>query len=118
MEAIAFQSAELAACMVRDSSIELKELRVDGGAVRSDLLMQFQADLLGVDVLRPKDIESTAAGAAFLAGLGTGFWKSREEIQNCHEVERVFSPRRPSTDMAPLMAGWRKAVERTKEWES
>jgi glycerol kinase len=118
LEAIAFQSAELAACMVRDSSIELKDLRVDGGAVRSDLLMQFQADLLGVDVLRPKDIESTAAGAAFLAGLGTGFWKDREELQRRHEVERVFSPRRPSTDMTPLMAGWRKAVERAKGWES
>ncbi len=118
LESIAFQSMELAECMVKDSGIPLKELRVDGGAVRSDLLMQFQADLLGVEVARPKDIESTAAGAAFLAGLGTGFWKDRNEIQGRREVERVFSPSRPAAEMQHLMAGWRKAVERSKAWES
>lgn len=118
LESIAFQSAELADCMVRDSGIALKDLRVDGGAVRSDLLMQFQADLLGVEVVRPQDIESTSVGAAFLAGLAIGFWKDREEIQRRHEVDRIFSPERPASAMSPLMAAWRKAVERAKRWES
>lgn len=104
--------------MVRDSGIALKDLRVDGGAVRSDLLMQFQADLLGVKVVRPQDIESTSVGAAFLAGLAIGFWKDREEIQRRHEVERIFSPEKPASAMGPLMAAWRKAVERAKRWES
>ena len=118
LESIAFQSAELAECMMKDSGIALKELRVDGGAVRSDPMMQFQADLLGVDVVRPKVIESTAAGAAFLAGLAAGFWGSREEIVRRHEVDRVFSPARPESEMAGLMAGWRRAVERSKNWVS
>ncbi|WP_193210517.1 glycerol kinase GlpK [Luteolibacter marinus] len=118
LESIAFQSAELADCMVKDSGIGLAELRVDGGAVRSDPLMQFQADLLGVKVVRPRDIETTAAGAAFLAGLATGFWESRDEIVRRHEVDREFVPSRPAAEMAALEAGWRRAVERTKGWES
>ena len=118
LESIAFQSAELAGCMVKDSGIALKELHVDGGAVRSDLLMQFQADLLGVNVIRPKDIESTAAGAAYLAGLGVGFWKSKEELAGRHELDREFHPARSREEMAQLEAGWRRAVERAKAWES
>ena len=117
LESIAFQSAELAECMVKDSGIALKELRVDGGAVRSDLLMQFQADLLGVPVLRPKDVESTAAGAAYLAGLGVGFWKNKEELARRHEIDREFHPSRPREEMQRLEAGWRRAVERAKAWE-
>lgn len=118
LESIAFQSAELAECMVKDSGIALKELRVDGGAVRSDLLMQFQADLLGVHVERPEVIETTVAGAACLAGLATGFWESRDEIGRRREVERVFEPVRPREEMEALLAGWRRAVERSKGWES
>jgi len=104
--------------MVKDSGIELKELRVDGGAVRSNLLMQFQADLLGVKVVRPKVVESTAAGAACLAGLGVGFWKSKEELVRHREIDREFTPARPRDEMAHLIAGWQRAVERTKGWES
>ncbi|QJE95944.1 glycerol kinase GlpK [Luteolibacter luteus] len=118
LESIAFQSAELAECMVKDSGIPLKELRVDGGAVRSDLLMQFQADLLGVNVIRPKDVESTAAGAAYLAGLGVGFWEGKEELARHHEIDREFHPSRPRQEMEQLEAGWRRAVERAKAWES
>jgi len=118
LESIAFQSTELAECMVKDSGIPLKELRVDGGAVRSDLLMQFQADLLGVDVVRPMDIESTAAGAAYLAGLATGFWKDREEILKHRAIDREFTPARPKEETQHLMEGWRCAVERSKAWES
>jgi glycerol kinase len=118
LESIAFQSAELAGCMVKDSGIALKELRVDGGAVRSDLLMQFQADLLGVNVIRPKLVESTAAGAAYLAGLGVGFWKNKEELAGRHELDREFHPERSREEMEKLEAGWRRAVERAKAWES
>jgi len=117
IESIAFQSTELAECMVKDSGIPLKELRVDGGAVRSDLLMQFQADLLGVKVVRPKEVESTAAGAAYLAGLGVGFWKNKEDLIKRHEVDREFTPARSPQEMESLVAGWRRAVERAKGWE-
>ncbi len=118
LEAIAFQSAELADCMAKDSGIPIRELRVDGGAASSDLLMQIQADLLGVEVLRPRDIESTAGGAAALAGLAVGFWESREEIAARRKIERTFSPSRPAEEMAKLMEGWKRAVERSKGWES
>ncbi len=117
LEAIAFQSAELAACMAKDSGIPIRQLRVDGGAARSDLLMQIQADLLGVEVLRPRDIESTASGAAALAGLAVGFWESRDEIASRLEIERTFSPSRPAEEMAKLTDGWKRAVERAKGWE-
>ncbi len=116
MESIAFQSAELAGCMVKDSGIPLKRLLVDGGAARSDLLMQFQADLLGVEVLRPKEVETTAMGAAWLAGLAVGFWDTREELLKRREAGREFVPARPVDEMNRLMEGWNRAVERSKAW--
>ena len=116
MEAIAFQSAELAGCMVKDSGIPLKRLRVDGGAARSDLLMQFQADLLGVEVSRPKDVETTAMGAAWLAGLAVGFWDNREELVRRREAATEFVPARSAGEMKQLMDGWNRAVERSKQW--
>ncbi len=117
LESIAFQSADLITAMEKDSGISLKELRVDGGACQSDPLLQFQADLLQTDVLRPKCIETTALGAAYLAGLAVGFWESRDAITKRWENERTFQPIRKAKDMAPLTAGWNKALERSKNWE-
>jgi glycerol kinase len=116
LESIAFQSAELADCMVKDSGIPLKRLLVDGGAARSDLLMQFQADLLGVEVTRPKEVETTATGAAWLAGLAVGFWKNREDLLSHREVGKEFQPSRPGDEMSRMRDGWSRAVERSKGW--
>ncbi|WP_367875121.1 glycerol kinase GlpK [Luteolibacter sp. Populi] len=116
IESIAYQSAELAECMAADSGIPLKGLLVDGGAANSDLLLQFQSDILSVEVRRPKYVESTATGAAWLAGLGVGFWKSREELVSRREMGREFSPSRPKSETDLLMVGWRRAVERSKHW--
>ena len=117
LESIAFQSADLITAMEKDSGISLKELRVDGGACQSDPLLQFQADLLQTEVIRPKCIETTALGAAYLAGLAVGFWKSRDSITKRWEQERSFEPQRKAEDMTALTAGWNKALERSKKWE-
>ena len=114
LESIAFQSAELLEAMQKDAGEKLTELRVDGGAAANDLLMQFQADLLGVPVLRPKVLETTALGAAYLAGLTTNLWRSREEIATHWKLERRFEPR--AGDGAERMARWRDAVGRAKNW--
>jgi len=118
LEAIAFQSADLVACMEKDSGVALQELRVDGGASRSGPLLQFQADLLGVPVIRPRNIETTAMGAAYFAGLAVGFWSSREEISRNWAVDKTFAPARPPAEMAQLRRGWERALERAKKWES
>jgi glycerol kinase len=118
LEAIAFQSADLVACMEKDSGVALQELRVDGGAARSGPLLQFQADLLGVPVIRPRNIETTAMGAAYFAGLAVGFWTSREEISRNWAVDKTFVPARPPAEMAQLRRGWERALERAKKWES
>jgi len=117
LESIAFQSADLITAMEKDSGIRLKQLRVDGGACKSDPLLQFQADLLQTEVLRPKCIETTALGAAYLAGLAVGFWSSRDAISKRWEKERSFMPAREAEAMAALSAGWNKALERAKNWE-
>ncbi|MFA6962857.1 MAG: glycerol kinase GlpK [Opitutaceae bacterium] len=117
LEAIAFQTADLLACMEKDSGLTLKELRVDGGASRSDPLLQFQADLLDTTVVRPRCIETTALGAASLAGLATGFWSDREEIAGNWTADANFTPARPRAEMAALQAGWTRALERAKGWE-
>lgn len=116
LEAIAFQSADLIACMEKDSGLRLKELRVDGGASRSAPMIQFQADLLGTTVVRPKNIETTATGAAYLAGLAVGFWESREQIAANWQVDAVFKRERAEDTMAKLSRGWHRAVERAKGW--
>lgn len=116
LEAIAFQSAELLAAMAADSGIALTELRVDGGATANDLLMQVQADLLGVPVVRPRVTETTALGAAFLAGLAVGFWEDEAEIASLWSRERVFEPRIPREVAGARMADWRRAVERSRDW--
>jgi len=116
LEAIAFQSAELLEAMQKDAAQKLTELRVDGGAAANDLLMQFQADLLGVPVLRPKVLETTALGAAYLAGLTVDLWKSREEVAAHWKLERRFEPRMSSSQRDSLMARWREAVSRSRNW--
>jgi glycerol kinase len=117
LEAIAYQSADLLDAMAADAGKPVPELRVDGGACRSDLLMQFQADLLGVPVVRPAVTETTALGAAYLAGLAVGFWKSSAEIANQRVIERRFEPALSRERVAELRAGWAKAVERAKGWD-
>ena len=118
LEAIAFQSAELLEAMQKDAGEKLIELRVDGGAAANDLLMQFQADLLGVPVLRPKVLETTALGAAYLAGLTVDLWKSREEVAAHWKLERRFEPSMSSSQRDSLMARWREAVGRSRNWAS
>ncbi|RYD46755.1 MAG: glycerol kinase [Verrucomicrobiaceae bacterium] len=117
VEGIAYQSADLADCMVKDSGIEIKELRVDGGASRSTPLMQFQSDLLHVNVVRPDNVETTAMGAAYLAGLAVGFWESKEDIVNRWKAGAHFKPERPQEEMTIIYDGWQRAVERAKAWE-
>jgi glycerol kinase len=116
LEAIAFQSAEVLAAMQKDAGIRLKELRVDGGAATNDLLMQFQADLLGVPVVRPQVLETTALGAAYLAGLAAGVWKDTAEIGRQWVVGRRFEPAMSRVDAQARMAGWMRALERSKDW--
>ena len=116
LEAIALQIDDLIEGMAHDSGLALPELRVDGGATRSDLLLQIQADLLGVPVVRPRCVETTALGAANLAGLAVGYWESREAIAREAEVERTFKPQAKKGDMDVLRHGWRRAVERAGGW--
>ncbi|HEX5476426.1 MAG TPA: glycerol kinase GlpK [Burkholderiales bacterium] len=116
LESIAFQSAEVLEAMQRDAGVVLSELRVDGGAAANDLLMQFQADLLGVPVVRSRVLETTALGAAYLAGLTVNLWKSREEIAAHWSAERRFEPRMGRGEAAALLGRWREAVERSRRW--
>jgi glycerol kinase len=116
VESIAFQSAELLAAIEADSGQRLRELRVDGGATVNDALLQFQSDLLRVPVIRPRTTETTALGAAYLAGLAVGFWKHRDEIARLWGVEKTFRPRTSPAAAAKLRAAWSRAVERAKHW--
>jgi glycerol kinase len=116
LESIAFQSAEVLEAMQKDSGEKLAELRVDGGASANDLLMQFQADLLGVRVVRPRVRETTALGAAYLAGLTVDLWKSREELAQQWKAERRFEPSMDASKRQALMARWREAVSRARNW--
>ncbi len=116
-ESIAFQVADLLHAIQEDSGIEIRELRVDGGAVRDNTLMQFQADLLGIPVVRPAITETTSLGAAYLAGLAVGFWKNRGEVQSQWKIEAQFFPRMPSSKVERSMERWHQALERSKSWE-
>jgi glycerol kinase len=116
LESIAFQSAELLSAMQADAAQPLLELRVDGGATTNDLLVQFQADLLGVPVVRPQVTETTALGAAYLAGLAVGFWSSEAELAANWQVDRRFEPMMSRDQAAELMRRWSRAVERAKGW--
>src|SRR5213595_32805 len=118
LEGIAFQVADVLRAMEADARIKLKELRVDGGASANNLLMQFQSNLLGVPVIRPKVTETTALGAAYLAGLAVGYWKDQKQIAAQWQVDRRFAPAMQAVQRKRLEAGWRKALERAKRWEA
>ncbi|MBS1663941.1 MAG: glycerol kinase GlpK [Bacteroidetes bacterium] len=116
LESIAYQTYDVLKAMEADSGIILKELRVDGGATANDALMQFQCDILGVPVIRPVVTETTALGAAYLAGLGTGFWGSVEDIQKQWEIDRRFDPAMAEGDAKELLKGWQRAVKAAIAW--
>jgi glycerol kinase len=118
LEGIAFQVADVLRAMESDAKIRLKELRVDGGACANNLLMQFQADLLGVPVVRPRVSETTALGAAYLAGLAVGYWKDQSEIAAQWQTDRRFVPAMKSAHRKKLSAGWDRALHRSKLWVS
>mgnify|MGYP002854357220 CR=1 FL=1 len=111
LEGIAFQTMDIVGAMERDAGVELSELKVDGGASRNNLMMQFQADVLGASVIRPEVTETTALGACYLAGLAVGFWSSLDEVKSQWKAERVFSP--SDEDTTSLKEGWKDAIKRT-----
>jgi glycerol kinase len=115
LESIAFQTMEILNAMESDSNIKISELRVDGGATADDLLMQVQSDILDARVVRPAITETTAMGAAYLAGLATGFWNSIEEIEKQWKVERVFKPAE-NVDTKQMIMEWHRAVRAAKSW--
>ncbi|MFD2200266.1 glycerol kinase GlpK [Shivajiella indica] len=116
LEAIAYQVYDVIKAMEKDSGEPTKELRVDGGATANNFLMQFQADILGCRIQRPKIIETTALGAAFLAGLAVGFWKDEEELKSLWESDKTFEPQMNAGKVAHFLHFWNKAVERSKNW--
>jgi len=117
LESMAFQSLDLLEAMRKDAQVELAALKVDGGASVSDLLMQFQADLLGIPVQRPMVAETTALGAAYLAGLAVGYWGDLDHIAKNWALQRQFDPGIPSGRRQQLYHGWQRAVERALRWE-
>lgn len=117
LESIAYQSRDVVEAMEAGSKISVSKLKVDGGATANNFLMQFQADILGVDVERPVTVETTALGAAYLAGLAVGFWKSRDEILDIQKIDRVFSGTFTDERREKGYQGWKRAVERARRWE-
>src|SRR6266487_115499 len=117
LESMCYQTRDVLEAMTADSNVHVKTLRVDGGAVVNNLLMQFQADILGVPVQRPKVAETTALGAAYLAGLAVGFWSSQHELAEHWAVDRTFEPQMSADQRDKLYAGWKRAVERSLHWE-
>lgn len=118
LESIAYQSYDVLKAMEKDSGVTLSSLQVDGGASNNDFLMQFQADILGIDVKRPIISETTALGAAYLAGLATGFFKDKDHIKQSHQYARTWKPKMTQSNRKALLMGWHKAIERALNWES
>jgi glycerol kinase len=116
LEATAYQTREVLDAMEKDSGVRLTRLKVDGGMVHNDLLMQFQADILGVPVVRPTVAETTALGAAYAAGLAVGYWESQDALRQNWGVDRVWEPEMDGMTRKRLYADWLKAVERTFGW--
>lgn len=117
LESMAYQTKDVLGAMEADSGIQLKALKVDGGAVANNILMQFQADLLGVPVDRPQVTETTALGAAYLAGLAVGVWSSKDELIKNWKLDNRFEPQMSMDNAQKLYKGWQRAVERTLDWE-
>jgi len=117
VESIAFQTADLLDAMHADSGSELSELKVDGGAVGNDFLMQFQADILGIPVVRSKITETTALGAAYLAGLSCAYWRSKNDVAEHWQADRVFEPSMSADEARHLRSRWNEAVKRSLGWE-
>ena len=116
LEAIAYQTRDVLECMQKDSGEKAESLRVDGGATASDFLMQFQADILGIPIQKPVVTEMAALGAAYLAGLGVGFWNSKEEIEKQWRIAKIFEPQMSEDKKETLYANWKRAVERSLKW--
>ena len=117
LEGIAFQVADVLDVMKEDSHMEISELRVDGGASANNLLMQIQADLLGVPVVRPKVVETTALGAAYLAGLAVSYWENRDELKGAWQTDRAFTPQKSADEAAHRRSRWAEALKRSRDWE-
>jgi glycerol kinase len=113
LEAMCYQTRDVIEAMELDSKLKINDLKVDGGAVVNDFLCQFQADILGINVTRPRVTEITSLGAAYLAGLAVGYWKSSREIERCWKVDRVFKPKMSRPAASQLYKGWQDAVSRT-----
>ena len=118
LESLAYQSYDIARAMERDSGIKIRELKVDGGACANGYLMQFQSDVLGCEVVRPSCIETTALGAAYLAGLAVGYWEDKEDIRRNWQVDKSFSPAMDENERVKLLKGWHKAVKTALVWAS
>ena len=118
LESIAYQSMDVLEAMKADSGMDVTELKVDGGASANNFLMQFQADIINMNVIRPKIIETTALGAAFLAGRGTGTWESKKDIQGKWVPDKVFIPSMDDDTRKRKYSGWKKAVERSMNWDN
>jgi glycerol kinase len=116
LESIAYQVGDVLDAMEADSGIQIKELRVDGGAAQNDLLMQFQSDVLQAPTVRPKIFETTALGAAYLAGLASGYWKDQAEVSTQWKADRRFEPEAATATVEELRSNWRRALERSKAW--
>ena len=116
LRSLAYRTHDILQCMRADSGVPIEELRVDGGASASDLLLQFQADLIDVTVQRPKIVETTALGAAYLAGLASGVWENLQDVESHRKIDRVFKPDMEDSVRTKLVKGWSKAVERTRDW--
>jgi glycerol kinase len=116
LESLAYQTHDIVRAMEKDSGIPISELKVDGGACANNYLMQFQADIVGCEVYRPKCIETTALGAAYLAGLAVGYWKSLDDVKNNWAVDKVFSPAMDEQKRCDLLKGWNKAVKCALMW--
>ena len=116
LESITYQMTDLLEAMSGDSGIEIADLRVDGGASVSNIMLQIQADMAQTKVDRPKTVETTALGAAYLAGLAVGVWDSLEDIEANREVDRIFEPQMSMEERNRIYAGWKKAVERSMNW--
>jgi glycerol kinase len=117
LEGVAFQVADLLDAMQSDTGRKLRELRVDGGMTNSEFLMQFQADILGIPIVRPAVTETTALGAAYLAGIAVGFWRNAQEVASQWKVEKVFQPKMARAEALDLRGRWQEALARAKKWE-